>query len=320
MNWGYLARRLGQVPPTAFGIVVLTFVLIHLAPGDPILALAGEYGDEAYYQAMRERFGLDRSVPRQLITYLANVAQGDLGVSFVRGRPALAVVMERLPATLLLAGAALFLSTVVGLTLGVLAAKRAGRPMDLGLRVASLLGYATPSFWLAQLAVLFIAFRTGWFPVQGMTDARGTAEGFAHVADVAHHLALPALVLASAELALTTRLVRAGMLEVSRTEFIRTARTKGLPAGRVTRHALRNALLPVVTVLGGRVGMFFTGAVLVEIVFAWPGVGRLLLSAAQARDYPVLLAIFLIVSFAVVVTNLLTDLTYARLDPRLRYE
>lgn len=320
MNWGYLARRLAQVPPTALGILILTFVLIHAAPGDPILALAGEYGDESYYRAMRERFGLDRPLPQQLLTYLVNVVQGDLGVSFVRGRPALAVVLERLPATLLLAGTALFLSTTVGLTLGVMAARRAGRPMDAGLRVVALLGYATPSFWLAQLAVLLIAFRTGWFPVQGMTDARGDPAGIGHVLDVAHHLVLPAVVLASAELALTTRLVRAGMLEVSRSEYVRTARAKGLPPWRVTRHALRNALLPVVTVLGGRVGMFFTGAVLVEIVFAWPGVGRLLLSSAQARDYPVLLAVFLLVSFAVVLANLLADVVYARLDPRLRYD
>lgn len=320
MNWRYLVRRLVQVPPTALAIVVLTFLLIHLAPGDPILALAGEYGDEAYYEAMRERFGLDRPVPYQLAVYLANVARGDLGVSFVQGRPALTVVLERLPATLLLAATALVVSTGVGVILGVLAARRAGRPTDLGLRITSLLGYATPSFWLAQLAVLFIAFRSGWFPVQGMTDPRASNSGFAHVLDVAHHLILPALVLAAAELALTTRLVRAGMLEESRTQYVRTARAKGLPERRVTRHALRNALLPVVTVLGGRVGMFFTGAVLVEIVFAWPGIGRLMLTAAQARDYPVLLAIFFVVSSAVVLTNLLTDLVYARLDPRVRYD
>lgn len=320
MNWRYLGRRLLQVPPMAVGIVTLTFLLIHLAPGDPILALAGEYGDEAYYEAMRERFGLDRPLPYQLGIYLLNVARGDLGVSFVQGRPALAIVLERLPATLLLAATALLVSTAVGIALGVLSARRAGRPMDLGLRVTSLLGYATPSFWLAQLALLVIAFRSGWFPIQGMTDPRAPATGLAHVLDVGHHLILPALVLAAAELALTTRLVRAGMLEVSRAEYVRTARAKGLPDRRVTRHALRNALLPLATVLGGRVGMFFTGAVLVEIVFAWPGVGRLMLSAAQTRDYPILLAIFLIVSLAVVVANLLTDLVYARLDPRVRHE
>lgn len=210
MNWRYLTRRLAQVPPTALGILVLTFALIHLAPGDPILALAGQYGDESYYAAMRERFGLDRPLPVQLVTYLTNVLRGDLGVSFVRGRSALAVVMERLPATLLLAAAALLLSSLAGVILGVLATRRAGRPIDLGLRIASLVGYATPSFWLAQLAVLLVAFRSGWFPIQGMTDPRRSAEGLAHVLDVAHHLILPALVLAAAELALTSRLVRRG--------------------------------------------------------------------------------------------------------------
>ena len=231
-----------------------------------------------------------------------------------------AVVLERLPATLLLMTSALVVSSIAGILLGVAAARRADRPTDLVVRIAALLGYATPSFWLAQIAALTLAVGTGLFPVQGITDARQGWTGWRYAADVLHHLALPALVLAANELALTTRLVRTGVLEALATEYIRTAHAKGLPEPAVIRHALRNALLPVVTVIGGRIGMLFTGAVLVETVFAWPGLGQLLLSSIQTRDMPVLLGLFLLISLAVVLTNLMTDLAYAWLDPRIRYE
>lgn len=320
MTSRYLLRRLLQVVPTAAAILISTWLLLHLAPGDPLVALAGQHGDEAYYAAMRERFGLDQPLPQQLLTYVSNVVRGDLGESFVRGRPALAVVLERLPATLLLAGSALVVSTVVGVGLGMLTAQHSRGPIDILFRAAALIGYAAPSFWLAQLAVLVLAFGAGWFPVQGMTDARASAVGMAGRLDVLQHLALPTLVLATTEVALNMRLVRTSLLEIRGTEYMRTARAKGLSSRRVLRHGVRNALLPLATVIGSRVGMFFTGAALVEIVFAWPGVGRLLLSAAQARDYPVLLTIFLLVSAAVVLVNLATDVVYAYLDPRIRYE
>ncbi|MBW3664725.1 MAG: ABC transporter permease [Actinobacteria bacterium] len=320
MSTGYLLRRLAQVPPTALVILVGTWLLLHLAPGDPLVALAGQYGDEAYYAATRERFGLDQPLPQQLATYLGNVVQGDLGLSYIRGRPALAVVLERLPATLLLASAALSASTLVGTTLGIVTSRYPRGRRDLAIRAVSLTAYATPSFLLAQLAVLLLAYRTGWFPVQGMTDARSQSTGLLVVIDVLHHLALPALVLATTEIALNVRLVRSGMVQVSRADFIRTARAKGLPERRVVWHGFRNAILPLITVIGNRVGMFFAGAALVEIVFGWPGVGRLLLSSAQTRDLPVLLAIFLVVAAAVLVVNLVVDILYAVLDPRVRYE
>lgn len=320
MSSRYFLRRVGQVLPTAAGILVLLFFVIHLAPGDPVLALAGEYGDAAYYAFIRAKFGLDRSLPEQLLIYLANVLRGDLGVSFVHGRPVVDVVAERLPATLLLMSTALAVSSAAGLVLGTLAARRAHRPADLALRTAALLGYATPSFWLAQVALLTLAVGTGLFPVQGMTDARQGWTGIMHLLDVLHHLALPALVLAANELALTTRLVRTGLLEAMGTDYVRTARAKGLPENLVLRHALRNVLLPVVTVIGGRVGMLCSGAVLVEAVFAWPGLGGLLISSVQARDYPVLLGMFLLVSLAVILANVFTDLIYGWLDPRIRYE
>lgn len=300
-------------------ILVVVWLLLHLAPGDPLVALAGQYGDEAYYAAMRERFGLDQPLLQQLWTFLGNALQGDFGVSYVRGRPAMAVVLERLPATLLLATSALAVSTTVGVGLGILVARRAGSRTDLVLRVGALATYATPSFWLAQIVVLYVAFPSGWFPVQGMTDARADHVGVAVALDIARHLALPAVVLAGSEIALNLRLVRAGLLDAARTEYVRMARAKGLSDRRVLRHALRNVLLPIITVVGNRVGMFFTGAALVEIVFAWPGVGRLLLTSAQARDFPVLLAIFVVVATAVLITNLVVDVLYAWLDPRITY-
>jgi peptide/nickel transport system permease protein len=316
----YLLRRVAQVVPAVAGIVLLAFIVIHTAPGDPVLALAGEHGDAAYYAFMRHKFGLDRSLPEQLLAYASRLLHCDLGLSYVHGRPVVDVVIERLPATLLLTTTALTLSSVGGVALGVLAARRADGTADLVLRAGALLGHATPSFWLAQLAAITLALGTGLFPVQGLTDARQSWTGARYLLDVLHHLVLPALVLAAGELALTTRLTRAGVLEGLATDYARTARAKGLADRAVVRHALRNAILPLVTVIGGRVGMIATGAVLVETVFAWPGLGQLLLSSIQTRDIPVLLGVFLLVSLVVITANLLTDLTYAWLDPRIRYD
>jgi peptide/nickel transport system permease protein len=316
----YLLRRLAQVVPAVAGILLVAFVAVHTAPGDPVLALAGEHGDAAYYAFIRAKFGLDRPLPEQLLVYVTRVMSGDLGLSFVHGRPVAVVIGERLPATLLLIGAALALSTPTGVVLGVLAARRAGRPEDLALRTGALLAHAMPSFWLAQMAAIALALGTGWFPVQGLTDARRALSGWRYALDVMHHLVLPALVLATGELALTTRLTRTGVLEALATDYARTARAKGLPERGVVRHALRNALLPLVTVIGGRAGLVVTGAALVETVFAWPGLGQLLLSSIQTRDVPVLLGLFLLSSMTVIVANLATDVAYAWLDPRIRYE
>ena len=316
----YLLWRLAQVVPAVAGILVIAFVAVHTAPGDPVLALAGEHGDAAYYAFIRAKFGLDRPLPEQLVVYAGRVVSGDLGLSFVHGRPVAAVIAERLPATLLLIGTALALSTTTGVAIGILAARRAGRPTDLALRTGALLGHAMPSFWLAQMAAIVLAVGTGWFPVQGLTDARRAFTGWRYALDVTHHLVLPALVLAAGEFALTTRLTRSGLLEALATDYARTARAKGLPERGVVHHALRNALLQIVTVIGGRAGLIVTGAVLVETVFAWPGLGQLLLSSIQTRDVPVLLGLFLLASLAVIVANLVTDLAYAWLDPRIRYE
>lgn len=320
MSRRYLARRLLQLVPTAAGIVLGAFLLVEIAPGDPVLALAGEHGNEEYYQFMREKFGLDEPLPERFTTFAGNLATGDLGRSYTQGRPVMDMIVERLPNTLLLAGSALVLSTAGGIALALFATSRKHRLRDLSVSGATLTLYAMPVFWTGQLALLFFAARLGWFPIQGMTTAGSDASGFAYVLDVAHHLALPALILALQEVAAVARLARAGLLEELEADHVRTARAKGLPERVVRRrHALRRALLPVVTVVGARAGHIFTGAVIVEVVFGWPGIGRLLLDAVQVRDTPVLLGIFLLVALAVVVVNLITDLVYAWLDPRVRY-
>lgn len=320
MSRRYALRRLALVPLAVAAILLLTFCLIHLAPGDPVVAVAGEHGDEGYYRYMRAKFGLDRPLHVQLAAYAGNVLRGDLGASFVHGRPVAEVIGERLPATLLLMLAALLLSTAAGVVLGTYAARRARQPAELLLRAGTLVAYAMPPFFSAQLALLVLAVGAGLFPVQGMVNARQPGAGAAHLADVLHHLVLPALVLAANELALVTRLVRTGLLETLGADFVRTARATGLSEPRVIRHALRTTLLPLITVIGGRTAMLFTGAVLVEVVFAWPGLGRLLFTSLLARDYPVLLGLFLLVSLAVVLSNLLADVAYAWLDPRVRYD
>ncbi|MDQ3611840.1 MAG: ABC transporter permease [Actinomycetota bacterium] len=320
MTRRYVLRRLAQVVPTTAAILVLGFLLIHLAPGDPVLALAGQNGDAEYYAFVREKFGLDESLPRQLATYVGNVVRGDLGTSYVQGRPVSQVIGERLPATLLLTSTALLVSTAVGIGVGVFAATRRRRWPDVTVSLTTLTLYAAPVFLLGQLAILLLALRLGWFPVQGMTDADGPATGIGHVLDVAHHLALPALALASQEIAAVARLSRIGLLDELARDHIRTARAKGVSERAVVlRHALRRALLPVVTVLGGRVGHLVAGAIVVEVVFGWPGLGRLLVTAMQNRDAPIVLGVFLLVAVTVVVANLLTDLVYAFLDPRVRY-
>ncbi|HWI02440.1 MAG TPA: ABC transporter permease, partial [Acidimicrobiales bacterium] len=190
MNRRYVVRRLLQVLPAVASILIVTFAVVHAAPGDPVVAVAGESGNEEYYAFMREKFGLDRPVHEQFWTYSTNVLRGDLGVSFVQGREVVDLILERVPATLLLMGTALVVSTVGGVVLGALAARRPFGPFDLGVSTGALVGYALPSFWLAQLAMLTIAFRTGWFPIQGMTDARADYTGLAHYLDVARHLVL----------------------------------------------------------------------------------------------------------------------------------
>ena len=319
MNTRFVAGRLVQVVPTMLAILIISFVLIHLAPGDPVLALAGEHGDAAYYAFMRQRFGLDQSLPRQLISYLSRVASGDLGFSYVYGRDTLRVIMERVPATLLLTGTALLISIAVSIPLGVLAVRTPYGKRDAGISVFAIGLYSTPAFWVGQLAILGLSLQLGIFPVQGMTSAAAVTDGWPHAWDVARHLALPALVLAAQEIAVLVRITRSALLDELRRDHLRTARAKGLSELRsVVRHALPRAMLPIVTIIGARAGHLIAGAAIVEIIFGWPGMGRLLIASLQTRDTPILLGLFLVVSFTVVLANLLSDVAYAIIDPRIR--
>ena len=316
---GYLLRRLAQAAPLVLAILILTFVLIHLAPGDPIYALAGQSGDAAYYASMRARFGLDRPLGEQLLIYLWNAAHGDFGYSYTHSQPVLQVIGERVPATLVLMLSAFILSALLGVGLGVVAVRNYQRAPDHAITVGSLIGAALPAFWLGQVLVIVFAGGLGWFPVQGMTTARSTATGLDYLLDVLRHLVLPVATLTILQLTLITRLTRSGLLEGMAEEYVRTARAKGIPEPRViAQHVLPNALLPVVTLLGSHFGTLLTGAVLTEIIFAWPGLGRLLYDATLARDYPLLMGVFLVAAVSVILANLLTDLTYGLLDPRVR--
>ncbi len=319
LNSRFVARRLLMVAPTIVFIVLMGFLLVHLAPGDPVAALAGDNGDASYYAFMRERFGLDRPMLEQLVTYFRRVASGDMGTSYLQGRSTVALILERVPATLLLTGTALLISIVVSIPLAAIAAQRPDSPRDLSISTAVLVLYSAPAFWIAQLAILVAALKLGVVPVQGMMSAGSTQTGVARWLDIAWHLVLPSLVLASQEVAALVRLTRAGLIDELRREHVRTARAKGLTEARVLfRHALPRALLPVVTVVGARAGQLIAGAVVIEIVFGWPGVGRLMLTAIQTRDTPLLLALFMIISLTVAIANLVTDVAYGILDPRIR--
>lgn len=316
----YVVRRLLQAIPLMFLVLTLNFVLVHLAPGDPITFLAGDQGTEEYFAEQRARYGLDEPMYQQFGRYLYNAVRGDFGYSFSYGQGVFSIIFERVPATMLLMVAAQAFAVALGVFGGVLAARHRGRWFGVGIRTGAAIGYAIPVFWIGQLLILFFAFRWHLFPTFGMESPRSEYGGIRRLIDIGHHLVLPAIALSLAEFGLLVRITDASLRDMEDAEFIRTARAKGLGERVVTyRHMLRNALLPIVTVIGGRVGTLLSGAVLVEIVFAWPGLGRLLFQAALQRDYPLLMAMFIISSASVVVANLATDIAYAMLDPRVKY-
>lgn len=317
----YVLGRTLQAVPLVLGLVTLVFVLVHLAPGDPTLALVGDFpAPEEYVRQVREEFGLDRPLHEQYLRYVASLARGELGYSFVQRRPVLEVIGERAGATALLTGTALAAAAVAGVALGALAARRPFSWLDGAVSGGALVGFSVPVFWLGQLLILLFAVVLGWLPAQGMVSLRVGPTGWDRVLDVAAHLVLPATALALRLVAMTARLTRASLIEVLSRDFIRAAQARGAGAWRVLwRHALPNALLPVVTFVGYNLGLLLAGSALVETVFGWPGLGRLLYDSVFTRDYPVLLGIFLTVSLSVVVANLLTDLLYGYLDPRIRH-
>lgn len=316
----YVGRRVAGTLGLLGVVVVLTFLLVSAAPGDTALALAGSASaDPEYLALLRERLGIDAPLPYQIGAYLLGVLQGDLGFSAVQGQPVIDVVLGRLPATLLLAGTSLVFAAVGGVLLGVIAAARRGTRLDGAISVGSLIAYSLPVFWLGQLMVGLLAVRLGLLPAGGMTSAEPT-DGLERVLDVWRHLLLPASALGLLLLALVVRTTRAAMIEALGQDYVTAARGRGIRERAVLlRHALRNALRPVITVITAEVALVLTGTVLVERVFAWPGIGTLLLDSVLTRDTPTLVGILLLSAFVVAVVNLLGDLLYIRVDPRVTY-
>lgn len=316
----FIVRRVIQSVILIFVLIVVNFFLIHLAPGDPVVYLAGQSGDEQYYALIRAKFGLDKPLLIQLWVYLTNILRGDLGFSLSYQQSVAAVIFSRVPATFLLTGSAIVTATVGGIILGVEAARRENSLFDRAATTFALFTNSFPSFSIGQMLLLFFALYLGLFPAQGISSVNQNLTGAAYLFDLLTHLVLPVLTLAVIEIALIMRLTRTEMLNILNENFITTARAKGVSERKVFyAHALRNALLPIVTVVGANLGMILSGAVLVETVFAYPGLGRLMIEVIAARDYPVLMGLFLLISVSVVVVNFLTDITYTLLDPRIKY-
>ena len=303
----YIRRRLIQSVLVVWGVSVLVFFLLRLAPGDPVSLLLAETASPEQIEAVREKWGLNQPIPVQYMVFLGRALQGDLGNSLFFQEPALSVLLERMPATLQLSGVALLFSLLVAIPVGLLSALRRDTFWDYFGTGLAMLGQAIPPYWLGIMLILVFSVGLGWFPTSG----RGTI----------WHLVLPAATLGSVLMALVTRLVRSGMLDVLSEDYIRTAHAKGLPKRAViVRHALRNILIPLVTVVGLQLGALFGGAVITESIFAWPGVGRLALQAISARDYPLVQASVLFISVVYVFLNLAVDIIYVYLDPRIRFE
>lgn len=301
----FLLNRIGYALLVLLGVVTFVFGLVHLS-GDPLAGLVPPGSSPEQVAALRHAYGLDRPLPEQYARFVANAARGDFGDSWRQGRPALAAVLERLPATLALVTIALAIATAAGLGLGVVAGWHPGGGLDLLARVFALAGQSIPAFWLGTLLIVGFAVRLRWFPASGLDDG-------------VRSLVLPALALAAFPAATLTRLVRAGLVEVRRDDYLRTARAKGLPEGDVLRrHALRNALLPALAYTGLQAGFLLGGAVVVESVFAYPGIGLLTLNAVADRDLPVIEAFAAVVAVLIVLIELAVEVAARLLDPRLR--
>jgi ABC-type dipeptide/oligopeptide/nickel transport system permease component len=303
----FLVRRLVLTIPVLLGVATLVFALIHLIPGDPAQAILGETASEEEVAALRTRLGLDRPLIEQYRGFLASAVRGDLGTSLRSNAPVAQEITDRLPATLELAAAAMFVAIAFSIPLGIIAAVRRGTIVDHAATTVALAGISIPNFWLGPLLALVFAVELGWLPVSG----RGTLA----------NLVLPAISLGAALAAILARMTRASLLEELREPYVQAARARGASQSRaVLRHAFRNSLIPVVTVIGLQFGAVLTGAVITETIFAWPGIGRLLIQSIGFRDYPIVQGCVLFIAVTYVGMNLLTDLVYGVLDPRIRYE
>jgi peptide/nickel transport system permease protein len=313
----YVVRRLLLLVPVLLGVSVIIFMVLHLAPGDPAEIMLGSQATQADLERLRAELGLTQPLYVQYVHWVGLVARGDLGRSIWMKRPVLNEVLGRFKATLVLTGAALVLSTAAGLALGIASAVRPNSLLDRLSAVASLFGASMPVFWLGIVLMVVFALWLGWLPASGMFAPYGGGD----LRDLLVHLALPAVTLAAASVTIIARLTRSTMLETLGQDYIRTARAKGVVERAVVlRHGLKNALIPIVTVVGVQAGYLLGGAVLTETVFAWPGVGTLMVQGILARDFPLVQGCVLVVALSFVLINLAVDLLYAWLDPRIRYE
>ncbi|HSJ19656.1 MAG TPA: ABC transporter permease [Nocardioidaceae bacterium] len=309
---GYVLRRVGQAAVVLLGVSVIVFGLMQLVPGDPVRVALGTRFDQETYDALRERAGLDRPLLVQYFAYLGNALTGDLGVSFRSGQPVTQTLLERLPATLSLAAGALLIALLIAIPLGLVSAVRSGKVSDYFATVFSQIGVSVPDFWMAILLILLFTTTLGWLPPSGYVPFTESPLGWLE------HIAMPALTVGVVSGSILTRFVRSSVLESMSQDYVRTANSKGLPGRTVLRrHVVRGALVPVVTVTGVQLATLLGGVVVVEVIFAWPGLGRLTYDAVQARDYPVLQGAVLIFATIFLLVNLLVDLLYAALDPRI---
>ncbi len=331
----FIIRRASLVIPTFFGVTLLTFSLIHLVPGDPVEMLAGERGiDPARHAALRAEMGLDKPILVQYGVYIGQVLRADLGKSVVTKEAVISEFLDRFPATIELSFCAIVFALVVGLPAGVLAAVRRGTVFDHTVMGASLTGFSMPIFWWALLMILLFSVELGWTPVSGRISLQYFIEpttGFMLVdtlmsdepgafRSAVRHLILPAIVLGTIPLAVIARMTRSSMLEVLGEDYVRTARAKGVsPLQVITVHALRNALIPVITVIGLQVGVLLAGAILTETIFAWPGIGKWLVESIYRRDYPAVQGGVLLVATVIITINLIVDLMYGLINPRIRH-
>jgi len=313
----FLARRLLHLGPVLLGVSVIVFMVLHLAPGDPAEVMLGANANKEDLTRLRTQLGLDQPLHVQYLHWIGHVVQGDLGRSLWMKRPVLGEVLERFKATLLLTGSALLLSTLGGIALGIASATRANSLLDRLSGVASLFGASMPVFWLGIVLMVIFSLWLGWLPASGMYAPYGGGG----LRDLFAHLVLPAVTLAAASVTIIARLTRATMLETLGQDYVRTARAKGLGERMVVwRHALKNALIPIVTVVGVQAGYLLGGAVLTETVFAWPGVGTLVVQGILARDMPLVQGGVLVIALSFVLVNLAVDTLYAWLDPRIKFQ
>jgi peptide/nickel transport system permease protein len=311
---GFLLRRVVQAAVVLLGVAVITFALLKLVPGDPVRIALGTRFDPETYAALRARAGLDQPLPVQLGDYLLSAVRGDLGVSFRSGQPVTLLVLERLPATVTLALAGLAVALLIALPLGILAAARQGSKTDAAATVVSQLGVSVPDFWMGILFILLFAGTLGWLPSAGYVALTDDPAGWLS------HLVLPAVTIGVVSGSILTRFVRSAVLESLGQDYTRTARSKGLPPGLVLRrHVLRNAVIPVLTVTGLQLAGLLGGLIVIENVFAWPGLGQLVFTAVSGRDYPVVQGVVLLLAVLFLLVNLLVDVLYAVLDPRISY-